>query len=159
VHPSRTTTAGQDQQVLEGIQKDLQAMSTLTLGATTFTPDSLATYIQRRIDLANAVVTAKASWLAAAKAYEAMNKEARVVVRDLRNMVIAAFGADSPKLADFGFAPPRRPTLTPEQHAAAARKRAATRKARKTMGKRQKAKITGESPTAQPAIATDTAST
>ncbi len=154
---SRTTIQGKDQQVLEGISKSL-TMPILQLGATTYTPATLAAFIQSRVDLANAVVTTKAKWLATVKAYLDVNKQARIVLTDLRNVLIAAYGADSPRLADFGFSPPRSVTLTAEQKAAAVEKRNATRKARKTAGKRQKAKIKGEPVTAQPAIATDTVS-
>ncbi len=118
-------------------------MSLLPLGATTYTPGSLAAFIQSRIDAANAVNTTKASWLAAVKTYEAINAQAKVVVSDLRYLVMAAFGPTSPKLADFGFKPPNLAVLNSEQKAAAAQKRLATRLARQTRGKRQKAKIKG----------------
>ena len=118
-------------------------MPTLLLGATTYTPQSLAAFIQSRIDLANAAVTTRAHWRATVASYLAVNAQAKVVLQDLRNVLIAAFGATSPKLAAFGFAPPRRATLTPEQKAAAAAKRLATRKARKTTGKKQKAQVKG----------------
>jgi hypothetical protein len=142
---SRTTTQAKDQQILQGISTDLQTMSTLPLGATTYTPGSLAAFIQSRIDAANAVNTTRASWLAAVKTYEAINTQAKAVVSDLRYLVMGAFGPTSPKLADFGFSPPKQATQTQEAKAAAAQKRAATRKARRTLGKRQKAKIKGSS--------------
>jgi hypothetical protein len=140
---ARTTIQGRDQQILKGIALDLQSMPVLHLGAMTFSPSSLSAYVQRRIDLANAVETSRAAWLATVEAYDEMNAQANVVVQDLRNLVIAAFGEDSPKLADFGFAPPKRPNLSPEQKAIAAQKRNATRKARRTMGARQRAEIKG----------------
>ncbi len=139
--PTRTSTQAKDAQIIEGINQDLQTMSTLPLGATTYTPGSLVAFIQSRIDAANAVNTTKANWLAAVKAYEAINTQAKVVVSDLRYLVMAAFGPTSPKLADFGFSPPILAVLTSEQKAAAAQKRAATRRARLTRGKRQKAMI------------------
>ena len=64
----------------------------------------------------------------------------------------------NPKLASFGFQAHRSPVLTPEQRAKAAVKAAATRKARNTMGKKQKAKIKGDagatttSPTSTPPV-------
>jgi hypothetical protein len=102
---SKQTTQNRDEQILQGIQKDLQNVPNLLLGGTTYTPGSLAAFIQSRIDAANAVNTAKASWLNAVKAYEAINAEARPVVRDLRNFLMGAFGERSPLLADFGFTP------------------------------------------------------
>ncbi len=108
---SKQTTQTRDQQILQAIQKDLQQVPTLLLGGTTYTPGSLAAFIQSRIVAADAVATAKANWLSAVKTYEAINKEARPVVRDLRNFLLGAFGEASPVLADFGFASqPRSPS-------------------------------------------------
>jgi hypothetical protein len=146
--PNRVSTQGKDQQVIVGIKTDLQTMSSLPLGGATYTPSSLAAFIQSRIDAANAVLTAKANWQSASKTYEAINTQATVVVRELRNLVIGAFGPSSPKLADFGFTPTVRKVQTPEQKAAAAVKRAATRKARGTMGKVAKLAIKGAPPMA-----------
>ena len=50
------------------------------------------------------VNTAKANWLKAVQTYQAINTEAKPVVRDLRNFLMGAFGEGSPQLADFGFA-------------------------------------------------------
>jgi hypothetical protein len=92
VPDSQSTTIEKDEQVLGGIAKDLQTMSNLYLGGTTYTPGSLAALIQSRIDAADAVNTTKASWLAAVKTYQAINTEVTPVVRDLRSWVMAAFG-------------------------------------------------------------------
>lgn len=156
---SRTTTSGKDQQVLVGIAEELQTIPTLLLGATTYTPASLAAFIQSRIDLANEVVTTRATWRSTVTAYAALNAKAQVVLRDLRNFLIGAFGPTSPKLAAFGFAPPKQATWTPEQKAAASAKRLATRKARKTLGKKQKAKVKGTSATAPTATTPTTTAT
>jgi hypothetical protein len=150
--PNRVSTQGKDQQVIVGIKQDLQTMSSLPLGGQTYTPSSLVAFIQSRIDAANAVLAAKANWLNASKTYEAIDTQATVVVRELRNLVIGAFGASSPKLADFGFTPTKRKVQTPEEKAAAAVKRKATRVARGTLGKVQKLSIHG-APTPAPSAA------
>jgi hypothetical protein len=151
---SRITTTGKDQDVLNGIETELQAMPTLFLGGETYTPQTLEAFVQSRIDRANAVATARAAWEDALRAYDTVNKKATIVIGDLRHLVMAAFGRDTPKLASFGFPLPRVPTLTSEQRSNAAFKAAATRKARKTMGKKQKALVKGEVPAVQPAVAT-----
>ncbi len=156
---SRATTQGKDQEVLNGIRTELQSMQTLHLGSETYTPQTLADFIQSRIDTANAVATTRAAWEDTILAYETINKKAIVVLGDLRNLVMAVFGRDTPKLASFGFRPQKLPTLTPEQRSMAARKALATRKARRTMGKKQKAQIVGEVPTAAPTTETALPST
>jgi hypothetical protein len=153
---SRTTTQGKDQEVLNGIQTELQSMQTLFLGSETYTPQTLAEFVQSRIDKANAVGAAHAAWEDAIRAYEVVDKKATVVLGDLRHVVMAAFGRESPKLASFGFALPKVPTLTSEQRSKAALRAAATRKARKTMGKKQKALVKGAvvASTPEPSVTT-----
>jgi hypothetical protein len=139
----RSGKQGKDQEVIRGVQKDLQTMSSLLLGGTTYTPGSLVAFVQSRIDAGNQVVTTKASWLKAVRTYQAIDKQADVVVHDLKQLVIGAFGKTSSKLADFGFTAQKAAALTPEQKAEAIEKRAATRKARNTLGPRAKRKVTG----------------
>lgn len=141
---NRTTTQARDAQVLHGLESALSTVSTVPAGGVYYTPASLGALVQSRIDAAHAVAVAKAQWLDAVHAYEAIDGTATVAVRGLRQYVTNAFGENSPVLAEFGFAPPARTVLTPEQKAAAVAKRAATRKARHTMGKKQKLAITGE---------------
>jgi hypothetical protein len=148
---NRTVTSGKDQLIIAGIQKDLSTTKSIPLGATTYTPATLTTFIQSRIDAANEVITAKAAWQSAAKAYLALNAQANVVVHDLKQFVIGLFGAEANQLSDFGFTPRKKTVLTPAQKVAAAAKRAATRKARGTVGPKAKLAITGTVPTTAPA--------
>jgi hypothetical protein len=110
--------------------------------------------IQARIDAASAVATTKAAWLNAVKTYDAIDLQVTVLMRELRNLVIAAFGSSSPKLADFGFKATVRTPLTPAQKVARAAKAKATRVARGTLGKKQKALITGATAAAAASSAT-----
>jgi hypothetical protein len=135
-----------------GIKKDLQNVSSLPLASSTYTMAALVQLIQSRIDAANAVVNAKANWLDAVATYGTLNTKVTEVARGLRQYVINVYGQNSPVLADFGFTPPRRATLTPEEAVARSLKAAATRKARGTMGKKQKAKIKGTVTATAPAI-------
>jgi hypothetical protein len=146
--PNRTTIQGKDQQVIVGIQKELQSMPALYLGSQMFTPQTLEAFVQRRIDLGRAILTAKAAWEHAVATYETASPQTDLVIADLRHAVIGAFGRDSEKLATFGFVAPKLRVLSPEQRALAAKRAKATRKARNTMGKRQKALIKGEVPAA-----------
>jgi hypothetical protein len=148
---NRSTTQARDGQVIVGIKKDLQNVSSLPLAASTYTMAALEQLIQSRIDAANAVANAKANWHDAMATYDALNTKVTEVVRGLRQYVINAFGQNSPVLADFGFTPPKKATLTPEQKVAKAAKAKATREARGTMGKKQKALIKGTVSTTAPA--------
>jgi hypothetical protein len=148
---NHSTTQAHDGQVIVGIKKDLQNVSSLPLAGSTYTMTALVQLIQSRIDAANTIATARANWLDATAKYEALNTQLTPVVRALRQYVINAFGQNSPLLADFGFTPPKKATLTPEQLTARALKADATRKARGTLGKKEKAKIKGTVVTTAPA--------
>jgi hypothetical protein len=148
---NRSITQARDGQVIAGIKKDLQNVSSLPLASSTYTMAALVQLVQSRIDAANTVVNARAQWVDSSAAYETLNTKVTRVVRDLRQYVISVHGPDSPVLADFGFTPPKRAALTPEELVARAQKAAATRKARGTMGKKQKAKIKGTVDTTAPA--------
>ena len=156
---NRTNKQGTDQQVIQGIKLDLQTMTSLPLGGTSYTPTSLVAFIQSHIDAANAIVTAKAAWEKAIATYTGIDKQAQIVLHDLKALVLATFGASSSRLADFGYKPRKVTVLTPEQKAAASAKRAATRKARGTMGPKQKLKVTGATAPANAAAGAPTTST
>ena len=149
--PNRPFTQAHDGQVVVGIGKNLQNVASLAVGGSTLTMVAIEALVQSRIDAASAVDVARANWLDATAKYEALNAQVTPVVRGLRRYVIDAFGENSPVLADFGFTPPKKVVLTPEQNVARAEKALATRKARGTMGKKEKLKIKGTVATTAPA--------
>ncbi len=148
---NRSTTQAHDGQVIVGIKKDLQSVTSLPLAGSTYTMASLTQLVQSRIDAANTVANAKAQWHDASATYKALNSQVTQVLHGLRQYLINAFGPASPVLADFGFTASKRTPLTPEQKVARAAKAEATRKARGTLGKKQKAAIKGAVPPTAPA--------
>jgi multidrug efflux system membrane fusion protein len=149
--PNRTTTQAKDQQQIQGINADMKSMSTLYLGGTTYTPKSLVALIQSRIDQANEVATAKAAWQSAGKAYTSLSATVNVVEHDLKQLVISTYGAQSPKLADFGYTPRKKVVRTTEDKTEAVAKAKATRVARGTVGPKKKLTIKGTVPAPAPA--------
>ena len=142
---NRMHTQGLDQHVIEGIRRDLAGMGSLPLDGKVYTPATLEARIQARIDAASAILAAKATWQHAIATYEAEDEEVSRVVGDLKGLVEYIFGRQCVQLADFGFAPRKQVTLTEEQKVVAVAKRAATRKARGTLGPKAKLRITGAS--------------
>ena len=139
---NRTVNVGRDQQIIEGIRKDLPGFTELHLASETFTPVTLEARFQARIDAANVILGTRAAWEQAIAAYEGLEKQTTVIVHDLQNLVVAAFGPQSPELADFGFTPRKVVTLTEAQKALAVVRRLATRKARNTLGPKARLLIT-----------------
>jgi len=140
---NRSEQQAQDAKVILGIQKDLLSVPTLSLAGQATTPADLEKLVQSCIDAANAIAPAKVKWLAAVQAYRALNKQVTPILRGLRAYVINTYGPTSTVLADFGFSPTKTVVKTPEVKAIAAKKSVATRKARNTLGKKQKKSITG----------------
>ncbi|MDP9036381.1 MAG: hypothetical protein M3O50_16390 [Myxococcota bacterium] len=140
---NRTKSRAHDAQVIGGIEKHLQTVSSLPLRGSTYTPADLMKLVQSRIDSTAEATATKAIWHSKVVADEALTKKLSPVLRALREYLINVYGERSPVLADFGFTPPKRATRTPEQKAAAAAKAKATRQARHTMGAKQKKGIRG----------------
>lgn len=150
-HINRDTKMSHDVQIIAGIQKDLQDVTSLPLGGSVYTMAALQQFIQSRIDAINKVATTRAAWGDAVEAFDKVDSEVTVVVRGLRQYVINRFGEKSPLLADFGFTPPKRTVLSPEENVAKAAKAKATRVARGTVGPKKKAQIKGTVTTTAPA--------
>lgn len=140
---NRLEQQGVDQQLLQGVRNVMHAMPMVYLGGEFLTILDLEARLQTRIDAATRILAAKAAWEQAVQDYEDVDQQTRVMVRDLRSTIIGAFGEDSSKLAEFGFAPPRRPQWTPQMTTAAVAKRAATRLARGTRGPKAKLAVKG----------------
>jgi hypothetical protein len=79
----------------------------------------------------------------------------------LKSWVLNSLGADSNAASEFGYSAPKKGTKTADVVAAAVKLGKATRKARNTLGKKQKLKIKGaldaSTVPAAPAVATPTA--
>jgi hypothetical protein len=148
---NRSIKQGNDQQIIQGIRQDLGTWSVVPVGSgQLFTPEELAALYQSHSDAVSRILKAKAEWLAAISDFAALDQRVATVTRNLRNVVIGAFGEDEVILAHFGFAPTKKPQMTQEAKAAAIKKRVATRKARNTLGAKAKAKIKGTVPATPP---------
>jgi len=132
-----------DEQLLAGIQKRLPS-TTFTLQGQPETAAQVVAVIQARIDKRQAVLAARAAYHTAVLAADQEVAETEAIVEDVRATILAMYSTSPDVLGDFGLAPkkPRTP-LTVEQKLVAQAKRAATRKARGTLGPKQKAKIVG----------------
>jgi len=86
---------------------------------------------------------AKNDYQAAIAAERAVTVKARMTRTALQSYLVGIHGADNSILGKFGFTVKKPATKTVEVKAGAVQKMRATRKARGTMGKKQKAKIKG----------------
>jgi hypothetical protein len=131
----------QDQQLISGIQKHFGKSGVLVGNGEKHTASEMIGMLERRIEAAEPVAQAKAAWQNAVRAEQALLAESDPVVRDVRKYITLLHGSSLEVLADFGIFPKSRRALTAEEMATRVAKSEATRRARHTMGKRQKAKV------------------
>jgi hypothetical protein len=132
-----------DTALLAGIQKELPTAS-FTVLSQAQTEAQVVAVLQSRIDIAQAVLTARTAFHAAVVASEEEYAATNAYVRSLRASIVAMY-ANSPTVsASFQLTARKPPTpLTPAEKVVAAAKRKATRVARHTMGKVQKSEVSG----------------
>jgi hypothetical protein len=132
-----------DQKLIAGILKHL-ATSTLTIGGKAYLGTTLVSLLQPRIDAGQASIAARAASRNAVVADDGVLAETNALVVQLKQTLKLMFGNDAATLADFGSTPRKTPQpLTAAQKVARADKARATRKARGTLGSKQKKAITG----------------
>lgn len=139
---------------IAGVQKYLSSIGPLMFGGASYAPADLVKLFQEQIDDADASDTATAARHAAVQAQRTTNAKVNPLYLELRAFVESRYGNDVTVLTDFGFLP-KKPKVKPAVKVEAAVKAQATRAARRTMGKRQKAKVHGPAPQA-PGNATPT---
>jgi len=131
------------QAVIAGTQKHTPNGS-LTFGNATYTVASLVQTLQGLAAAMTALNVAQAGAKDAMTALVGVKATVGPTLRDYRRYLIATYGNATQTLADYGLEPPKaRAPLTSQQKAAAADKLLATRKARGTTSKKQKATIKG----------------
>ena len=141
---NKSNAKDRDTKAIFGIGKDLSNVTSITLDGKAYTPAQLIALIQSDIDGADAADRLKATWQAAAKSARAVRTQARAVLAALKAYLIAVNGRGAAALlADFGFAPPKVHKAGAKAKAEAVDKTLATRKARHTMGPKQREQVKG----------------
>ena len=156
---TKVTKATLEQRIrglIAGTQKHPPTGS-LTVGGGTFTATTLVQLLQSLADALGAVDSAKASWQDALKNAADVKAKVGRVVQAYRSWVVATYGNAPSTLADYDVTPRKVPTpLNAEQLVAKAQKAEATRKARNTLGKKQKKSVKGAVPAAVPVTSSTT---
>jgi hypothetical protein len=148
---NRSTQQAVNQKLIDGLKKHEQTLASLVIGGTSFKTADITAILQARLDTANAAQSTRATWQNAVKADHDEGAKTKTFVSGLRQAIQVAFAGSIDALADFGLTPRKPRVVSPEKKAAAAAKAKATRAARHTMGKKQKAAIKGTVPQTAPA--------
>jgi len=140
-----------DQLLAAGLSKHAATIPPIFIAGAAVPLKDIITTLQTRVQMAKNVPSAKATWLAAVEADNDERAKSQTLVSALKQSLLVFFSGQVDTLADFGLTGRKTPVVSPETRVAAAAKAKATRQARHTMGKKQKAKIKGTVPTTAPA--------
>ncbi|HEY2515257.1 MAG TPA: hypothetical protein VGI39_30530 [Polyangiaceae bacterium] len=152
-------TADKCAQRIQGLNEHLTAKSTLTINQEPMKlADVIATY-QTALDARTTLKSKRAEVKLALQEWKDADAAQTTLDKGLKVWVEFTYGLQSQESQDIGFSPPKRTKPTVETKAQALLQSKATRKARGTMGKKEKAKIKGIVPTAPAAPAPQTTST
>jgi hypothetical protein len=142
-----------DMSLLAGLQKHFASTASLTFGGASHTPAEIQTALANRTAATTATAAATTTFHNAVAEEKQVRSGTQKLVADFRAFAMSTFGDDLEALADFGLKPRKKAVRSPETQVVAAQKSLATRKARGTKGKKQKAAIKGtiEVPVTPPA--------
>jgi hypothetical protein len=152
MNTSRDKTINKNRQAIAGVKKHFASTPTLALDGSPTTPKDVIAALQAAIDAVDAAAAAEKVFHDVTAAQHAAIAKGNAVLKALKMLVHNQLGSAEGALGDFGFQAPKRKTPDEATKAAAVAKRAATRAARHTMGKRQKAKVKGQPPTPSPTV-------
>ncbi|MDP9148795.1 MAG: hypothetical protein M3O36_02475 [Myxococcota bacterium] len=141
--PNRNGQLAADQKMIDGVAKYLSKFTSLPVGSQQVTPAEMIKVFQDRIDAAKAAVTAEAARSAAVKVSRDTRKQTAAFVLSLRRMVQGMFSQSPDTLAEFGLKPIKAAKTKVATKATALAKSTATRKARNTMGSKQRKGVKG----------------
>jgi len=143
VKPSKASASASVRALIAGTQKHTPNGS-LTFGNTTYAASSLVQLLQGLLDAMTAHDAAQAKTKDVLLVLRDVVAKVGPVLRTYRRFLVATYGDATETLADYGLKPLKaKAPLTSDQKAAAAAKLRATRKARGTTSKKQKALIKG----------------
>jgi hypothetical protein len=140
--PSRSD---RNRKMISGTQKHLASASAIVVSGVSYTPAAVEKVFQGAIDAADATAAVTAAFHKAAAAERDANKSSGALYRGMKTYLTNQYALQPDVLADFGIEIVTRQAPDATTVAAAVVKRADTRAARHTMGKRQKSAVTGTS--------------
>ncbi len=130
------------QLIAAGLGKLFPANATTTLSGKAWTGQQLVQFFQAVVAALNAITTARAEVVQAEQAWKTQAPAAQATYLALGDVLRAQLGKGNPLLATLGYKTGARRPPSPETVTLAKAKRLATRKARGTLGRKQRLGIT-----------------
>ncbi|MGH7440790.1 MAG: hypothetical protein ACRENE_34300 [Polyangiaceae bacterium] len=140
---NKPTRSDRSRKMIAGVQKHLGSLSAIVVRGVSYTPAAVVKAMQGSIDAADTTATAAAAFHKATAAERETSSATDGLYRGMRAYLVNLYALQPDVLADFGIELANRQAPDASTVANAVAKRADTRVARHTMGKRQKQKVTG----------------
>jgi hypothetical protein len=153
---TRVAVEARYQTLATALLANFESTDSLSLAGGTYLVSDLVSRLQGAIAAEEKAKVAKNQWLTDVKSARQGESDLAPVLKGIHRVLEGRYGEDSPKLAEFGFAPRKRTQPSTETKADAVVKRAATRKARHTMGKKQRLTVKAPVDASVPAVPTTT---
>jgi hypothetical protein len=153
-YTTKISRQAQLQKILYGLGKHFPSVTTLTLGGASYAMTDLTNLIQAELSAITSTSQAKAAYSAQVQVERNATAKVSPLLSLLKDYVFVQLGntqAASSALEDFGYTPRKSAKKTLATKVEAADKAVATREARHTLGKKQKAEIEGTVPAIAPA--------
>ena len=128
---------------IAGFAKHVRPTTEIAIDGTLYEAAEVTAIFQRYLDARAALVARRADDKAALARCREADAVRRATDKALAPWVANRFGANSPQAHEFGFPPPKAREMTVRDKAHAVVERMATRKARHTMGSRQRKAVKG----------------
>jgi hypothetical protein len=151
MNSKRDSITNRNHQLIAGVQKHFGSATTILIDGVPMAPKDIVATFQAANDAIAAAVAAEGAFHDAVAAQGAAVAKAKALGSGLTRTVKTQLGSAQGILNDFGIQVSSRQVPSAATVALAVDKRTATRKARNTLGKRQKASIKGTVQTASPA--------
>ena len=149
---SKTSRVAAERQLIVGLQKHLPKGASFTVAGKKHTLSQVVSILQARLDATHSVSAAREAWLNAVTAESETLSGTDQVLEAVRGTLLITVDPSQVPLSEFGIAARKpRAALTTQAQGDRIAKCKATRVARHTMGKKEKAKIKGTVPVTAPA--------
>ena len=150
VDKKRTTQQTADQAMIDGLTKNAATIGSLLIGGKTFTVAQAIALVQTALTASKTVVINHTVLEASLQAETAVRTQNKPFFDGLTQTVQAMFAGQVSTLGDFGLKGRKAPVVAPATRVEAAKKAAATRKARGTKGPKARLTVTA-APAVEPA--------
>lgn len=147
---TKVNTEAQLQTLVSGILANFDSGSSLSINGGTYPVADLVARLQERIAAAEKTKASKNQWHADVQSERQVEVALGPLLRGMQKYLEGHYGEGSAKLAEFGFTPRKPRKVSAKTKADAAVKADATRKARNTVGKKQRLAIKAPPPAASP---------